>query len=424
MDFAFTPRAGRASRARRAAFLEREPPEPTLGTSWPSSAGRASSVAEERRRRRARLPRGGGAARGARARALPRAATGRPSALRCRPARRGPAAVAAGDASWTLALGPLVPDLTPRRASRSSAATRSGELDGAEREVLATIDETPAARRRLRRRGGHARSAAPTCCPRCGRARSTARARGGRRRARARSSSASSTRRRASSSASRSASTRPSRIRSRARYARRRARALARVLGGLVRRRGRPAGAGRGGRGEGVRRRGRRRRVRALDPGARRHRLHVGAPAAPALQARALDRGLRRRPRRSCAPRSPSHLLERMRRDCEAGAGARRPRRLCRGRPDDGLPAQRAGDPAPRRRAVRRRARSSRRLPDKSWHRYTYADFVSRTKQLVVALRELGLERRRPRRRRSCGTTTSISRRTSAHRSAASSRTR
>ena len=32
------------------------------------------------------------------------------------------------------------------------------------------------------------------------------------------------------------------------------------------------------------------------------------------------------------------------------------------------------------------------RLPDKSWHSYTYADFVSRTKKLVVALRKLGLE--------------------------------
>jgi fatty-acyl-CoA synthase len=32
------------------------------------------------------------------------------------------------------------------------------------------------------------------------------------------------------------------------------------------------------------------------------------------------------------------------------------------------------------------------RLPDKSWHRYTYADFVSRTKKLIVALRTLGLE--------------------------------
>ena len=32
------------------------------------------------------------------------------------------------------------------------------------------------------------------------------------------------------------------------------------------------------------------------------------------------------------------------------------------------------------------------RLPDKSWHRYSYADFVSRTKKLVVALRKLGIE--------------------------------
>ena len=32
------------------------------------------------------------------------------------------------------------------------------------------------------------------------------------------------------------------------------------------------------------------------------------------------------------------------------------------------------------------------RQPDKSWHRYSYADFVSRTKKLIVALRSLGLE--------------------------------
>ena len=32
------------------------------------------------------------------------------------------------------------------------------------------------------------------------------------------------------------------------------------------------------------------------------------------------------------------------------------------------------------------------RLPDKSWHRYGYADFASRTKRLAVALRGLGLE--------------------------------
>ncbi|HEY8727679.1 MAG TPA: AMP-binding protein, partial [Gaiellaceae bacterium] len=33
------------------------------------------------------------------------------------------------------------------------------------------------------------------------------------------------------------------------------------------------------------------------------------------------------------------------------------------------------------------------RLPDKSFHRYTYADMTRRAKQLAVALRELGLER-------------------------------
>src|SRR6187455_1479496 len=32
------------------------------------------------------------------------------------------------------------------------------------------------------------------------------------------------------------------------------------------------------------------------------------------------------------------------------------------------------------------------RLPDKTWHRFTYADFVSRTKRLAVALRGLGLD--------------------------------
>jgi fatty-acyl-CoA synthase len=32
------------------------------------------------------------------------------------------------------------------------------------------------------------------------------------------------------------------------------------------------------------------------------------------------------------------------------------------------------------------------RLPDKSWHRYTYGDFASRAKKLAVALRTLGLE--------------------------------
>ena len=48
-------------------------------------------------------------------------------------------------------------------------------------------------------------------------------------------------------------------------------------------------GADRGRLGEGALRRRRRRRVRALDPGSRRHRLHLGARPPPALQARALD---------------------------------------------------------------------------------------------------------------------------------------
>src|ERR687897_450287 len=33
------------------------------------------------------------------------------------------------------------------------------------------------------------------------------------------------------------------------------------------------------------------------------------------------------------------------------------------------------------------------RTPDKSFHRYTYADFVRRSKKLAVALGELGLEK-------------------------------
>ena len=53
------------------------------------------------------------------------------------------------------------------------------------------------------------------------------------------------------------------------------------------------------------------------------------------------------------------------------------------------------------------------RLPDKSFHRYTYADFARRAKQLALALEGLGLEKATaspP----SAGTTTSTSRRTSA----------
>jgi alkylation response protein AidB-like acyl-CoA dehydrogenase len=50
--------------------------------------------------------------------------------------------VAAGDASWTMALGPLVPDLD--QADRVAIVAGDGiyELDGFQREVLATGDET------------------------------------------------------------------------------------------------------------------------------------------------------------------------------------------------------------------------------------------------------------------------------------------
>ena len=63
------------------------------------------------------------------------------------------------------------------------------------------------------------------------------------------------------------------------------------------------------------------------------------------------------------------------------------------------------------------------RLPDKSFHRYTYRDMARRAKQLAVALQKLGLERATAS-RRSAGTTTSTSRPTSASRAAVSCSTR
>ena len=52
------------------------------------------------------------------------------------------AQVAAGETSWTLALGPLVPDLDT--AARVAVVADDGiwELEGAEREILSTTDET------------------------------------------------------------------------------------------------------------------------------------------------------------------------------------------------------------------------------------------------------------------------------------------
>ena len=52
------------------------------------------------------------------------------------------AAVAAGEASWTLALGPLVPDLDTATNVAVVGGDTIWELDGAERELLATNDES------------------------------------------------------------------------------------------------------------------------------------------------------------------------------------------------------------------------------------------------------------------------------------------
>ncbi|HET9937782.1 MAG TPA: acyl-CoA dehydrogenase family protein [Gaiella sp.] len=52
------------------------------------------------------------------------------------------AAVAAGEASWTLALAPLVPDLDTATGVAIVGGDTVWELDGGEREVLATNDES------------------------------------------------------------------------------------------------------------------------------------------------------------------------------------------------------------------------------------------------------------------------------------------
>jgi alkylation response protein AidB-like acyl-CoA dehydrogenase len=52
------------------------------------------------------------------------------------------AAVAAGETSWTLALGPLVPDLDTATDVAVVGGDTVWQLDGGEREVLATSDET------------------------------------------------------------------------------------------------------------------------------------------------------------------------------------------------------------------------------------------------------------------------------------------
>ena len=73
-------------------------------------------------------------------------------------------------------------------------------------------------------------------------------------------------------------------------------------------------------------------RLRVLDPGARRHRLHLGAPAAPLLQARAVDPGLRRLPGRPArrSRRGGSWLSRSVRHRRVLGIGAASAERLAR----------------------------------------------------------------------------------------------
>ncbi len=139
MDFTFTPEQD-ALREQAREFLAATP-EPTwaqlteLGWTGVSIAGGG-------RRGRAHVRRGGRALRGARARPVPRALPvtfalalpALPDDLR--------AEVASGEATWTLALGPLLTDLDT--ADRVAIVGGDGiyELEGAEREVLTTTDAT------------------------------------------------------------------------------------------------------------------------------------------------------------------------------------------------------------------------------------------------------------------------------------------
>ena len=302
MDFSFTPEQEEL-RAQARAFLAANP-EP----SW-AGARRARLDRGLRRRggrrRRARLPRGGGPVRGDGARPHARAVLvdrrGDAAGAAARPAgARSPEARRAGRSR----LGPLVADLDTATRVAYVGGDSIWELDGAEREVLQTNDETPAARRRLGRRRPGGGWRAPSSCPQL----------------RARSLTALSLEACGVGARALELAVDYAKERAAVRQADRhlpgdlasarddadgaRARPVARALRRLVHRRGRRARADRRGSGEVALRRCGRRRVRAVDPGARRHRLHLGARPAPALQARALDPGLGGVHGRSFAPRS------------------------------------------------------------------------------------------------------------------------
>src|SRR4029077_18425432 len=120
---------------------------------------------------------------------------------------------------------------------------------------------------------------------------------------------------------------------------------------------------------------------RALDPGARRHGVHVGAPAPPLLQASALAL----RPGRDAdgAPRGGCRCRGRGTGDCLM----------------DGLMMDfQLTLPHLLRRSETYYGNGEivSRLPDKSLHRTTYRDTMRRARQLAVALHGLRLERGEP----------------------------
>ena len=380
MDFAFTPEQEEL-RAQARAFLAANP-EP----SWQELAElgwTGVSVPEERRRRRARLPRGGDPVRGDGPRALTHApywSTVAVVAARApaRPAGRGGRAARRAGRSRS---GPLVADLDTADADR----VRRRRLDlGARRgRARGAADERrdPAARRRVGRRGRAAarelRAAAAASGALAGGARRSRRAASGR----GRSSSRSTTRRSAQQfgkpigtyqAVSHPLATTPDGAR---------ARPLARALRRLVHRRGR-----RRGRRSRRRRRSRTARTRPWPRASGRSRCTAGSASPGSTSCTGSTSG-----------RSWIQAWE-----ASGGAAPLRGRgTICStatggddGRADDGLPAQRAGDPAARRGALRRQEIVSR-LPDKSWHRYTYADFARRDE----AARARAAQRARPRRR-------------------------
>ena len=202
------------------------------------------------------------------------------------------AAIAAGDGELGARARAARPRPRHRRAGRRRR--RRHRLGARGRRARAARDERrdPAARRRLRRGGHAARSARRTSCPRCARRSLAILAL------------------EAVGVGARALELGIAYVAEREQFGRRigsyqavahplasslrrpRARPLARLVGSVVRRRRRCGGSGRRGRREGRRRRRGRPRLRARDPGARRDRLHVGARAAPAVQARARHPGL------------------------------------------------------------------------------------------------------------------------------------